>query len=434
MIDIELCQMYSHPENWIGALDEYQCYVYGQPSMSFLSPTFCMTRFFKLYLFGILATSGATVAADPPQFEVAAWIDHFDFALHYDTETVPGLSAILDHAEEAGSNTIWWRTHSGGRVRYQSQLGPGFHHDSIIDKRLGFDTRDVYGWVHYGETDFDMLQEVVRMCRQRGLKVGVHWPFEEAHFHSFSLGQFNLENPQYWGRAEDGSLRMSFCSIGHEKVIQFRLALLDEMLKRGIDVLYLDFMRTTYNPHFEHVEPIQAAYQGGLWNKHAFGYVTTYMRRIRKHLDASGRKVELVVGIPAFQSGVKDTSTGWDWLEWIDEGLVDTLNIIWVAWDDKDPFGSTRALYREAVQLVDGRCRVLLPIRQYNHYAARGLPAYERVSGKTQTEVASELMLIAHDVGADGVALECLDYNNYVPTTRRAIKEAAEGVCHFKKN
>ena len=39
------------------------------------------------------------------------------------------------------------------------------------------------------------------------------------------------------------------------------------MLKRGIDVLYLDFMRTTYNPHFEHVEPIQAAYQGGLWNK-----------------------------------------------------------------------------------------------------------------------------------------------------------------------
>ena len=117
-----------------------------------------------------------------------------------------------------------------------------------------------------------------------------------------------------------------------------------------------------------------------------------------------------------------------DWLEWIDEGLVDTLNIIWVAWDDKDPFGSTRALYREAVQLVDGRCRVFLPIRQYNHYAARGLPAYERVSGKTQTEVA------AHDGGADGVALECLDYNNYVPTTRRAIKEAAEGVCHFKKN
>lgn len=380
----------------------------------------------------LAAVCSPAIADDPPRFEVASWIDHFDFALVYDTEKIEGLEAILDHAQEAGTNTIWWRTHAGGRVRYQSQIDRGFHHNSTIDKRVTFDNRDVYGWVRYGETDFDMLTEVVRLCRERGLKVGVHWPFEEAHFHGCSLGDFNMENPKFWGRDQHGSLKMMHCSVGHEKVIQFKLALLDEMLDRGIEVLYLDFMRTTYSPAAEHVEPVKATYQGGPWNRHAHSYITKYLRRIRQHLDASGREVELVVGLPAFTLGITDTSNGLDWLGWIDEGLIDTLNVIWVAWADDDPFGSTRAIYRHVVEVVDGRARVVVPVRRYNHYATRGIPAYERVTGKSQTEVASELMRIAHDVGADGVALECLDYDNYVQATRAALKELAEGECRWK--
>ncbi|MFM1550431.1 MAG: DUF4838 domain-containing protein [Lentisphaeria bacterium] len=380
---------------------------------------------------GAAETAGGNPEANE-RFEVAAWIDHYDFALPLDTETLEGLEAILDHAQEAGVTTIWWRTHAGGRLRFRNNVDQGYHHGSTIDKRITFDNRDVYGWVRYGETEFDMLEEVVRMCRERGLKVGVHWPFEEVHWHLVSLGEFNAEHPQYWGRDQHGNLFMGNCSIAYEAVVQHKLALLDEMLARGIDVVYIDFMRTTFNPRFQYVDLATSTFRGGAWNPHAFSFVTAYMRHVRARLDATGRDLELVAGIPNPNPNAADTSNGFDWRRWIDEEIIDSLNVIWVAWADNDPFGSTQRIYSAFAQTLGDRCRVIVPIRQYNHYATRGMPAYERQTGKTQAEVAVELMRIAHGAGAHGVAFECLDWNNYVPETRQALKALAEGECRYR--
>lgn len=374
----------------------------------------------------------ATHSGEGTRFEVAAWIDHFDFAREYDTEKIEGLKLILDHAQEAGTTTIWWRTHAGGRLRYRSKVDTGYHNDSTIDKRLPFDCRDVWGWVRYGETPFDMLEEVVKLCKERGLRVGVHWPFEETHFAVNRHGDFNVERPRYWGRANDGRLSVKQCSIAYEDVVQHKLRLLDEMIERGIEILFIDFMRTQYDPKFEYVEPVQKTYRDGPWNKHAYSFVTKYLRRVRKRLDASGRKIELVAGIPNLDPAVKDTSHGFDWRRWIEEGLIDTLNVTSVPWSEDDPFGSTREVYRNIVETCGTRCRVFVPVRQYKHYT-RGIWHYERLTKKTQAEIALQLMQISHDIGADGIALECLDYNNYTPETREALKRAAEGPCRFKK-
>ena len=383
-----------------------------------------------LLLVGFVPT--ATHGGENRRFEVAAWIDHYDFARDYDTEKIGGLESILDHAQEAGTTTIWWRTHSGGRPRYRSLLDTGYHYDSTIDKRIPFDSRDVWGWVRYGETPFDMLEEVVKLCKKRGLRVGVHWPFEETHHAVRNLGDFNVERPRYWGRAQDGRLSPKQCSIAYEEVVRHKLGLLDEMIERGIEIVYIDFMRTQYDPRFEYVEPVQSTYKGGPWNKHAYGYVTKFLRRVRERLDDSGRKIELVAGIQNLDPKVRDTSHRFDWRGWIDEGLIDTLNVISAAWSKDDPFGSTRAVYRDIVETCGDRCRVFVPIRQYKHYT-RGIWHYERLTGKSQTEVALELMKISYEVGADGVALECLDYNNYGTETRQALKRAAEGPYRFKE-
>jgi uncharacterized lipoprotein YddW (UPF0748 family) len=374
-------------------------------------------------------TAQETAPEEEPErerFEVAAWIDHFDFARVYDTEKIEGLEKLLDHVQETGATTIWWRPHSGGRVRYRSEVDAGYHNNSTIDKRITFDSQEVYGWVRYGETDFDILEEAMKLGKKRGLKVGVHWPFEETHWAVQNLGDFNVEHPEYWGRGRNGSLRMINCSLGYEEVVQHKLALLDEMIERGIEVLYIDFMRSSHNPAYEYVEPVTDAFKGGDWNAHVEGYITNYLRQVRQRLDASGRKIELIAGFPNLHPNQKHV-----WQRWVDEGLVDTLNVISMNWDAGDAFGSTRALGTAFVNTTAGRCRVLLPIRQYKHYT-RGFWHYEKATGNNQAEIARELIGIAHDVGAHGVALECVDYNNYGPETRKALKEAAEGPCRYR--
>ncbi|MBN2296771.1 MAG: family 10 glycosylhydrolase, partial [Pirellulales bacterium] len=165
------------------------------------------------------------------------------------------------------------------------------------------------------------------------------------------------------------------------------------------------------------------------WARHVSGYVTNYLRRLRKHMKARAPRVELAVGIPSiapYDQNRPMISRAVDWRAWVDEGLVDTLVINYVEWDDKRPLESTREMYREVLDYVDGRCRVLCPIQQYD-YSHRGLPAYEKATGKSNADVAAALTRMAHEVGADGISLECVDYNNYKPNTRKILRELTSG-------
>jgi hypothetical protein len=378
----------------------------------------------------------------PERFEVAAWVDHFDFSTVFDTEKREGLAQILDHVAETGATTILWRNCGGSTMRYQSRIEAG-HNPSQLDKRRIAYGKHLPSWVRYGESQPDIVAEMVKLCKQRGLRPGIHWPFEETHWQVWTIGDFNLEHPQYWGRDAFGQPWWGRTSLAYPPVVEHKLALVDELLERGVEVLFIDFWRTgAWGPGYEYVDPVVAAYRQKYkadppsdakdlrWCRHVSDYVTAFLRRLRERLKASGRKVELAVGLPAIAPASDDPmlSAAADWRRWVSEGLIDTLVINFVKWDKSRPLESTEEAYREVLAAVGGRCRVWCPVQQYN-FTGHGLPGYQKATGRSNAEVAESLTRLAHRLGTQGISLECVDYNNYDAATRQALRRLTTSEC-----
>lgn len=387
------------------------------------------------------------------RFEAAAWVDHFDFAAVsqqgrylYDTETAAGCAALLDHVAETGATQIWWRNCAGATLRYASAEDT-HHQDAPLDKRRVPSNVPVHGWVRYGEVQPDLLRSALACCRERGLRPGIHWPFEETHWQGFTIGGWNLEHPQFWGRTYDGQPWCGRSSLAYEEVVQHKLRLIDELLDRGAQTIYVDTSRNGgWSPAYEYVDPVVAAYRKAYgapppadssdlrWCRHVAGYTTRYLRRVRERLDRSGRKVELAVGV-ADIAPLSDrclVAYGCDWRSLVDQGVIDLLVINSVNWEAKAPLESTRALYREVLAAVGGRCKVFCPVQAYD-FSHRGLPSYVKTTGLPQEEIAAQLVRIAWEEGAAGVSLECVDYNNYSPATRKALHELLSGECQWRR-
>ena len=62
----------------------------------------------------------------------------------------------------------------------------------------------------------------------------------------------------------------------------------------------------------------------------------------------------------------------------------------------------------------------------------RRLRAHLNASGR-RGELAA-LMRTAWEEGAHGLSLECVDYNNYRPRTREALRTLRAGSCRFVMN
>jgi len=141
-----------------------------------------------------------------------------------------------------------------------------------------------------------------------------------------------------------------------------------------------------------------------------------------------------MVGIP-YAAPLGDrhkTRTGIDWQKLVTEGLMDTLVVNSVMWDTARPEQSTRELYRELVDVADGRCRVLFPVSAYNFSSnPYGLGSYQKAMSKPQHEVAEELVMWAWEAGGHGISLECVDYNNYRKATRDVMRQLTDTTCRF---
>ncbi|MBI2301746.1 MAG: hypothetical protein HYU66_22820 [Armatimonadetes bacterium] len=395
----------------------------------------------------------ASARAEERRFEVAAWVDHFDFAgaaaggkLLFDTETPEGNARILGHVQELGATTILWRNCAGSTMRYPSRLETG-HQDAPRDKRRVPSSATAYGWVRYAEARPDILRTALDLCRQHGLRPGVHWPFEENHWAGFTFGGWNLEHPQFWCRNVEGVPWAGRSSLGFPEVVEHKLGLFGELLDRGADVVFLDFFRNGgWSPAYEYTEPVKAAWRerhgteppasplDPQWCAHVGDYVTELLRAMKARARAAGRPVELWAGIPQI-APLGDAPLrhhGADWQRWVREGLVDGIVINNVQFDRADPYGSTRALYADVLKLTRGHCKLYCPVAAYD-YTGFGVPDYRKVTGESFTAVARRLMELAWEVGADGISLECVDYDNYPADARQMMRELAAGKCHNVK-
>ncbi|MCX6994193.1 MAG: family 10 glycosylhydrolase [Kiritimatiellaeota bacterium] len=400
----------------------------------------------------IYMPSLATAEEGKP-FEISAQVDNFDFATIVDTDKPSGISSILDRVAETGATTILWRLTHGGHLRFQSKLD-SHGYPEHINKRRPLDPRALYGWVRYGIDEPDILRTAMKLCKEKGLKPYIHWCFEEYHGWDCTLSDFNLEHPQFWSRSVNGKVWPGRCSLSYEPVMAHKLAILDEALERGVEGIYIDFWRNGgwIPSKDDYVEPVIASYKKKYgqnppsnnedirWATHVAGYITDFVRQLHKHLDAyqkaTGKKVELMVGIPyiAPLSNNRPLVTyGTDWQTWVKEGLIDTLVIQCVDWDKKNPFESTRELCRSVMEVVHGRCRVIWPIQMYP-YTSTGIPQYKEATGKSTEEIAKALMQMAWEEGADGVTLECVDYDNYSKETRDLLRALSKKEYRFVRN
>jgi hypothetical protein len=319
-----------------------------------------------------------------------------------------------------------------------------------LDKRRLPDNRPVHGWLRYYEAEPDILRHILGVCHGRGLNAGVHWPFEETHWASWTFGAWNLEHPQYWGVTAQGQVWAGRCSLAYPEVVSHKLRLADELLERGADHLFIDTWRSgAWEPKLEYVRPEVERWRATQHSEPpadakdprwcAFVAETThaYFVALRKRLDASGRKVRLMIGISGvgpLGDGPDETllTRGVDWRRLVREGIVDTVVVMNVNWAQEHPFESTREIYAGVAGFCAGRCQTLFPVTMYD-FTKRGIPAYQRATGLPADRVAGTLFTLAWEAGADGVVMECVDYANYAPATCAELRRLLGGPCRLRR-
>jgi Tol biopolymer transport system component len=386
---------------------------------------------------------------------VAAWVDHFDFATFFDAETEEGMAGILDHVAETGANYQFFRS-AGNSIRHPSQFRPSYR--MYIDKRKGvMGPRMIFGWGDFNRAQPDLLAIALRLGKERGMRPYIHWPFEECHAPGFfrAFMAWNMAHPQFWSRTYSGQPWLGRVSLCHPEVIDYKLALLDELLAHGAEGIFIDTFRAgMWGPWAEYVPVIVDSYRKKYgeeppqnprdprWCQHVADYVTEFLRRMREHLDAyearTGKHVELLVGVAGIAPVGDYAKTGpllyraADWRAWVDMGLIDTLVMHSIDWDPKRPLETYRSYGREIMDYVDGRCKVQWPLSRYS-FRKKGYPHVAKLLKISPAEAATRMMTIAWEEGAAGISMECVDYNNYDANTRKAIKALAETTCKYRK-
>ena len=160
------------------------------------------------------------------------------------------------------------------------------------------------------------------------------------------------------------------------------------------------------------------------WQKMVGAHFDNYLRKFAAKCHAAG--VEFIVGVPCVDdkddSALRIRYNGFAWRHLAKEGVLDAVYVMNIAYDPKDPFGSTERIYRD-VMANCGKAKVYFPLASYN-FAKCGIGEYAKLTEISVAEATKRLMLMARKIGARGVVLECVDYGNYSSAICAAIAES----------
>ena len=392
-----------------------------------------------------LIVSGIAVCAclDCWTFEKIAFVDGSDYPHVFDIENAAGTERIIDRVLETGADVVLWRTHSGAMPRYASGQEDLDRMVWPVDKRRASRSTLVNGWVTLWGNRPDQLQVVNELCAKRPQvrKWGLHMLLEEAHWQFMYLGAWNLEHPQFWCRKHDGTAQMYHSSFAYPEVLKHRLAIVEELIGYGPEMIYVDtsrnggyFLANEYvKPYLDRWaalypgEPVPSDSRDPRWVAIASEGRYNYFKGMRRLIDASGRKIPLLVGIDSVCGTDTDRTTtalGVDWRRYVNEGIVDGVVVASIAVDPADALGSMERYFRKVMEFVDGRCKVYFPIMSYNFSKQR--PGYAQISKWAGVSVAEGLRLqleIAVRCGAAGIVMECVDPDNYPERDQKVIRD-----------
>lgn len=397
----------------------------------------------------LLLLAGASALALPARdFERIAIVDSYDFGDYFDIESAAGTDGVIDHVLDTGADTVLWRNVSGSLPRYRSKEEGRPFWEAPIDKRRLPNARNPKGWLRWDDTSpCDCVRYAMESLSRRGVGKGIHWPYEENHWQSWTLGAWNLEHPQFWCRKQDGIPWPGRLSVAYPEVVAHKLRLLDELVALGADTVYIDLYRKGgWDPGIEYVEPVlkrwAELYPGEKpprswdsrddrrWIDLVAGYQADLFRAFRRRLDRAPRKVRLFLGLNCMTASTPDANEkiAIPWKRLAAEKVFDALvcNSVTLTEKNAGAYDETRRIYEHVLANAAG-LPVYFPVMQYNFYENRpGLPRYAKWTGDNEDVAARKLLQLAYDVGGAGVVLECVDYNNYKPETRAVIRRGPE--------
>ena len=364
-----------------------------------------------------------------PSFEKIAQVDHWDFGKQFDIETAKGVHNIIDHVMRTKPDTLAWRVTGGSMPRHVSReesverLVAPFSQVRIPDGGVRTGHVRLFG-VSPAENVYSAAS---KECAKRKLGFCAYWPYEENHWHVSKIGCWNIAHPQFWCANTNRTPWVGRCSVSFPEVVAHKLRLLDEILAAGPDTLYVEAWRTGgWGVRNEYVQP-----NIDVWNSRYPGeplppptdkrWIALVAERqysffcsVRRHLDGTGRKIRFLLGIYDRHADpdAMYRERGIDWRRLARNGIIDGIVIMAYDPDPKHPLESTRTFYR-SVARDKGDCQLFCPVSEYCQIKKRGIGDYARMLGVSKREATRILLNLAHEVKADGILMECVDYNNY---------------------
>ena len=382
-------------------------------------------------------TVACGIVSGAAAFEKIAQADHWDFSGRFDVETKEGICQIIDHIRLTGADTLAWRVNGGASPRYWSREEPALAMTPPFDPTRIPDGRAVQGFIRLygGGAGVDAFRFAMEECGRRGLGRCAYWPYEENHWYTSKVGAWNAGHPQYWCVNRAGKPWMGRTSIAFPEVYAHKLRLLDEILAYGPDSLYIEAWRSGgWTVADEYVKPNldawRAKYPGEdvpkpgdpRWIALVSETQHAFFRDVRRHLDATGRKIRFLFGIHGVSKRGDElwTEKAIDWRRLVRENVIDGVVITSVKPDPKRPLESTKELY-EMVAKDKGRCQLFCPVSEYV-FQKSGIANYAEWLGVSKGEATRRLLELAREVKADGILMECVDYENYTPEMCEALR------------
>ena len=364
-------------------------------------------------------------------------VSHGDWFNAWGSYGRPSVHRILGECAAAGIRKVHWRTFHGARANYHSQLEPVAYGAEDIE-RPGFEAGPRQA---YDLRDWDPLRDGVDIAHALGLMISAWYTvYEETHVQRVTT-TFAETHPEYWWTARSGKRRSSKLSFAYPEVRDYKLRLIREQVAYGVDDICLDFFRENqlFAARHEQMTPKQEVDEDGVciygyepaivrayrerygdspaelrnsdenWVRFRAGFLTSFMRDVRKELDRSATRLSakvrsmnlLQAPFPYWEPEAAPTNSlrgsFVDWPTWIQEGLLDEVIVVHENFElcklnPMSLFHETRA----AKAVVGRSAKLLMGIWCYNLSDA---PVSE---GKKFLDLAVNA---ATQAGADGVVL-----------------------------
>jgi hypothetical protein len=313
---------------------------------------------------------------------------------------------MLDDCKAAGWSRVYWRALDGGRALYRSNLldpqgpwepdsfwNPQSAEDRALLDRFGLpdstrrDLRRRLDALDY--SDFDTLAEAVRHGHAIGLEIHA-WISINEDDHGWGIrSRFAKAHPESRWRHRDGRVYHSQQSFAYPEVMQYKLAIVEEIVSRyEVDGVFLDWLRTGdvrdnpqtdaegvadhgYEPPLVEgfrrefgIDPAALPNGDDRWVRHRARPHTEFMRSARAIVRARRPKAEVaaLVAHPWCYRGFGDRIDGnlrgllIDVPAWCREGLVDGV----VAAGYYRDGGTAESAYRALSAEAGGRAGVWL--------------------------------------------------------------------------